>query len=212
MSVDKEIISILLGDGHVSKNGVISMHHGIAQKDYLMYKVDCLSKHGIKMRIRESDKLSYGEVRKFIKAEGYASNVAKEVRKLLYPDGKKIVPIEYAKCFDFRDWAFIFMDDGRTNYISHYNTVIGGVRTRVETKKFTNRYEICTESFDVDSNNALVSSLLSLGVESYISNSNRIIISRSSSKAVFYNGVKDYIVPPMLYKIDAIPSLSYKLQ
>lgn len=212
MSIDKEVVAILLGDGHVSKKGTISMHHGIAQKEYLMYKVECLSQHGFKMRVSEMDRPSYGKIRKFIKAEGYASSAAKELRSLLYPDGVKVVPTEYAEHFGFKDWSFIFMDDGRTNSISHYNTIIDNVRVRKETEKFTNRYEICTESFDSNSNNTLVSNLLSLGVESYINTSNRIVISRAKSKAVFYDGVKEYIVPSMFYKIDAIPSLSYKLQ
>ena len=212
MSIDREVVAILLGDGHVSKRGIISMHHGIAQKDYLMYKVECLAKHGFKMRVRQNFKLSYGKIREFIKAEGYASNAAKELRQILYPSGVKIAPIDYVKDFSFKDWALIFMDDGRTNSISHYNTIINGERVRKETERFVNRYEICTESFDVLSNEALVSNLTSLGVDCYINTENRIIISRANSKAVFYDGIKDFIVSPMSYKINSLPSLSYKLQ
>lgn len=212
MSIDKEVIAILLGDGHVSKRGIISMNHGIAQKDYLMYKVDSLAKHGFKMRVSESDRMSYGKVRKFIRAEGYASSSAKNLRQIMYPQGVKIAPHEYVKGFSFKDWSFIFMDDGRTNIISHYNTIIDGARVRKETERFVNRYEICTESFDPISNNFLVENLLSLGVESRITAENRIVISRSSSKAVFYSGIKNFIVNSMFYKIDSLPSLSYKLQ
>jgi len=124
----------------------------------------------------------------------------------------KVAPEEFVKEFDFKDWSFIFMDDGRSNSISHTNNLINNIRVRKETDKFTNRYEICTESFDNNSQNILVSNLLKNGVEAYISNRNRIVISKSESKVAFYEGVKDFVVPSMGYKIESLPSLSYKLR
>ena len=212
MSIDKEVVALLLGDGHVSSRGIISIKHCIAQKEYALYKAEILLKHGFKTRWREVEQLSYGKMRGFIVVEGYASSESKSLRELLYPQGHKIVPDAFVNSFDFKDWSFIFMDDGRTNAISHYNTVINGERVRKETEKFTNRYEICTESFDTVSNVLLVNNLLSLGVESKVDNRNRIVITRSLSKIAFYNGIKDFIVPSMMYKIKPLPSLSYNSQ
>ena len=176
MSIDKTVVAILLGDGHVTTRGRISLHHGIAQKDYLLYKVGILNDNGFKMRVYEVEHPSYGEIRKFIKADGYCSNKSKQLRDLLYPNGVKEVPSYFSDAFDFRDWSFIYMDDGRANTLSHTNNLIGGVRTKVSTDKFVNRYEICTESFDDTSNKLLMENLLEKGVESYISKRNRIII------------------------------------
>lgn len=212
MSIDKEVIAILLGDGHVSQRNSISITHSISQKDYMLYKVEILESYGFKLRVRETEYMSYGKIRKFIKAEGYSSTDSKMLRSILYPNGIKVAPAEFVNEFNFKDWSFIFMDDGRANSISHTNNLINNVRVRKETDKFTNRYEICTESFDNNSQNILVSNLLKNGVDAYISNRNRIVISKSESKVAFYEGVKDFIVPSMSYKIEALPSLSYKLR
>ena len=212
MSLDKEVVAILLGDGHVSSRGIISMHHSASQKEYLLYKVSCLEKHGFKLKVRDTERMSYGVIRKFVKAEGYSSTDSKELRNIMYPNGNKIAPSEFVSEFDFKDWSFIFMDDGRCNSISHTNNLIDNIRVRKETERFTNRYEICTESFDIHSQNILISNLLKNNVEAYLSSRNRIVISKSASKVAFYEGVKDFVVPSMDYKISALPSLSYKLQ
>lgn len=212
MSIDKVVVSILLGDGHVSKRGTIQIKHSIVQKEYLKFKCLILEQHGFKTRIYEREELSYGVLRKFVVADGYASSASKELRSILYPDGVKVVPACYVEEFDFLDWSFIFMDDGRANTLSHTNNLINGIRVRKETEKFTNRYEICTESFSKEDNSLLVKNLSVLGIDSYISNRNRIIISRAESKILFYEGIKVFIVPSMKYKIESIPSLSYKSQ
>ena len=212
MSIDKVVVAILLGDAHVSKRGSISFNHSIDQKEYLEHKVSIMEDHGFKMRVYETDRLSYGKMRKFVRADGYVSTRSKELRNILYPQGLKIVPESYSEMFDFTDWSFIFMDDGRANVLSHTNNLINNIRIRKETEKFVNRYEICTESFDTTSNNLLMESLKGLGVESYISSRNRIIISKATSKVNFYEGINSYIVPSMNYKVSSLPTLSYKQQ
>ena len=212
MSIDKVVVAIILGDGHVSKRSCISFHHSAKQHDYLMYKVSILEKYGYKFSIRRDTQPSYGKLRDFSRAEGYSSTSSKKLRTIFYPNGVKIAPGQFVKDFGFYEWAFIYMDEGRANTIGHYNTVINGKRTRVETQRAVNFYEICTDGLDNESVQALRDNLLSLGIESRVSKRNRIIISRANSKILFYEGIKSFIHPSLEYKISTRPTLSYDLQ
>ena len=209
MSIDKQVVACIIGDGHVSKRGGICLHHSIQQRELLEHKVDILTEFGFKFRIYETEQLSYGVLRKFIKADGYCSTNSKILRNILYPEGIKVIPQSYASVLDFKDWAIIYMDDGRENKISHVNSLIGGNRVRKESAPFVNRYEICVESFDMNSKVFLVENLNSIGVESKVDNRGRITISKASSKAAFYEGVSPYLIDSMKYKMSALPSLSY---
>ena len=209
MSIDKDVVSCVLGDGHVSKRGRISFNHSAKQKEYLFYKLDILMQYGFKFRVNEYSAFSYGKTRDFIKAEGYASEKSKELRSILYPEGVKVVP-EVAHQFTFSDWAILYMDDGRQNVIKHTNNVINGVRVRVEAEPFVNRYEIDTQAFSDIS--ALTSNLLTLGVESSVDKKGRICIRRAKDKANFYRGILPHIHGSMEYKVSALPSLSFNLR
>lgn len=212
MSIDKTVVSIILGDGHVSQNGRISFHHCADQEEYLVYKVNLLNQYGYKFSIKKTTSMSYGKMRNFVKAEGYCSSDSKKLRELIYPYGIKIAPPEFVKDFGFKEWSFFYMDEGRANKLGHYNTIIQGQRFRVDCEPWTNFYEICTDALDNDSIRSLTENLLSLGVESRRSNRNRIIVSRAASKAIFYEGVREYVHPSMLYKISTKPFQSYNLQ
>lgn len=212
MSIDKLVVSTILGDGHVCRRGVVKFHHSIVQKDYLLYKVSLLNNYGFKFRTYDTKSLSYGEIRDFVKADGYASSDAKQLRAILYPKGVKIAPREYTEQFGFLEWAIIYMDDGRENKLSHYNSLIDKKRVRKNCQVFVNRYEMSVESFDTPSKENLVDSLSNLGVESKVDKNGRIVISRAKSKEVFYEGVRNFVVPSMLYKMSALPNLSYVSQ
>ncbi len=209
MSIDKTVVSCVLGDGHVSKRGRISFHHSAKQKEYLQYKLGIMAAHGFSFRMHEYGAVSYGEFRDFVKAEGYASEESKGLREIIYPEGFKAVPEEFAKQFTFLEWAILYMDDGRQNVMKHTNNIINGERVRIETEPFVNRYEIDTQAFSERGVQILISNLSSLGVEARADKKGRICISRAKSKANFYLGVSPHIHSSMQYKISATPSLSF---
>ena len=209
MSIDKTVVSCVLGDGHVSKRGSISFHHSIAQKDYLIHKLDILSRYGFKFRVYEKASMSYGQMRNFIRADGYVSTKSKLLRGTIYPNGVKEVPPWAAHQFDFSDWALLYMDDGRQNVIRHTNNLINGERVRIECPPFVNRYEIDTQALDYRSLTLLINSLANLGVEASLDGKGRICVRKAASKAAFFLGVEAFIHPTMRYKVSALPSLSF---
>lgn len=209
MSIDSLVVSTILGDGHVCRRGTIRFHHSIAQKDYLLYKVSILNNYGFKFRVYETSSFSYGKLRDFIKADGYASSDSKKLREIIYPNDIKTAPSKYINLFGFFEWSILYMDDGRENKISHYNSLINGKRIRKECPTFVSRYEICVESFDDSSKTNLMNNLKNLGIDSKIDKRGRIVISKAKSKEIFYIGIKEFIVPSMLYKLSALPNLSY---
>ena len=212
MSIDNVVVACILGDGHVSARGRISLHHSAKQKDLLLHKVELLTAKGYKFRVYESEQMSYGSMRHFVRADGYASQSAKQLRALLYPQGVKTAPQQWVEQFTFADWAILYMDDGRQNVLSHTKNILSGVRTKVDCAPFVNRYEICTEAFDDVSKFYLCNSLLSLGVESAVDKRGRLVIRRAESKVTFFTGIAPYVIPSMQYKLSAIPTLSYKPQ
>ena len=116
--------------------------------------------------------------------------------------------------FGFKEWSIIYQDDGRQNKISHYNTSIKGKRVRVDCDEFVNRYCICSQGFDTSSNVELQKSLSSVGIDSSLSKvkggyGKQVVISRATSKAIFYTGIKDHVIASMKYKLSAKPHLAY---
>lgn len=108
--------------------------------------------------------------------------------------------------------AILFMDDGRQNTISHYNSKINGVRKRIETNKYVNRYEIATHNYTEDDIYVLISFLSEYDIESKILYQHGypiLSISKTDSKNRFYEGIKPYVIESMKYKLSAKPSLSY---
>lgn len=214
MNIDNMLLALVIGDGFIDKRGCIGFHHSIAQKNWLLYKVGILTSFGFSVRIKETERESYGKIRGFINARTLTTNIGKELREILYSTGEKIIPTGLANNFGYKEWAIIYQDDGRQNKIAHYNAVINKEKVRVECEPFVNRYCICSQGFNIPSQVELQNSLANLGIESSLYKvrggyGKQIVISRAKSKVDFHDGILPYVVDSMEYKLSAKPCLSY---
>jgi hypothetical protein len=205
MSREEIFLGMAIGDGCISKRGVLQIKHSIDQKEYVLYKKELLEQHGFKVKVREYFRESYGEIRGFIEIYTSTTNFGKEMRKYLYPNGKKIIPSDLIITPIM--WALIYQDDGRQNKISHYISYRDNIRTRVEKSPWVNRYTLYVDCFDGDSISVLKESLLSYGIDCGISYTNKnklphIHINRKESKENFKNLIAEFIHPSMMYKLD----------
>lgn len=211
---DKKLMAMLIGDGFVTNEYSIGIYHSIKQKQWVFHKIGILTSCGFTVRVKESFRESYGKMRKFIHARTNVSDLTKELRNLLYPQGKKIIPPGFLNDFGYEEWSIIYQDDGRQNKIAHYNTVKNKKRIRVECDPFVNRYDICSQGFNRESNLELQTSLLNLGIESSFNKvkggyGKLLSVSRAKSKTLFYEGIKKYVLNDMKYKLSAKPHLAY---
>ena len=204
--------AIIVGDGYVDKKGRIGISHGIAQKDYLLWKADLLRDDGFKVSIWEREVPHFRD--RSIKLAAIclltsATFRGKELRERFYWQGSKQVPAGID--LNWQEWAIIYQDDGRANKCAHYNILKEGNRVRVDCPSFVNMYEICVPSFSNESVERLITSLRWLSVEarSFVRNDGQrnIKINKVEPKAAFRDGVMDYIHPVMQYKINLPTSL-----
>src|SRR5688500_15908494 len=136
--MSKLIADMLLGDDYISKSNRFGMHHSIKQIDWFWHKARLLLEHKYKYRV-------YTRNDDFIRLDGTVTQEIKDIRKLFYPLGKKIIPSNIN--LDFESWAIFYQDDGRQNKISHYNVLKNGIRQRIDTEEYVNRYELATHSY-----------------------------------------------------------------
>lgn len=80
MSEKSLVRALLIGDGCVDKRGRVLLHHAIAQKEWLMYKIGILEKQGFKVKVYEQNQKSFGTIRHFIKAETTVTTRSKNLR------------------------------------------------------------------------------------------------------------------------------------
>lgn len=211
---DKRLIAMLIGDGFVTNNYSIGITHSIKQKRWMLYKISILLSCGFTISVKETIRMSYGKLRKFIQVRTTVSDLTKELRHLLYPQGEKIIPSGLLDNFDYEEWSIIYQDDGRQNKIAHYNTTKNKKHVRVECDPFVNRYDICSQGFNDTSNSELQKSLTTLGIESSFNKvkggyGKLLSISRAKSKLLFYKGIEKYVLDDMKYKLSAKPYLAY---
>lgn len=202
---DKELfISVAIGDGHVTYNGRLQLHHSILQKDYFEYKKEKLSEFGFVF----SKNIIY-EPNGFSKEQTIAScckttKLGKDMRLYLYPCGKKIIPQD----LDISPfmWSIIYQDDGRQNKSNHYFSYRKGVKI-IHNFEWVNRYTIYTDCFDADSIDVLIKSLYKYDINATINYSNKnkyphIHIYDKKSKENFKNMILPFIHESMMYKLN----------
>ena len=209
--------SVILGDGHITPRGSISLHHSVIQESYAQYKAEFLNKNfgltykkNIQKLVENTKSFSTNDSIKYF---FHVKNITKELRSYCYIGNEKNINKDLIEAYEGLHWSFIFQDDGRTNKVSHYNTIINNKRVRVNCEPFVNRYEICLGFPSEDMLNALINNLLKYNIESWIltrkDGQKNIAISRAQSKINFYNLIKDYVHPSMNYKINIKPTLNY---
>lgn len=211
---DKEIfLGIAIGDGYITKDGSLKFNHSVSQIEYAEYKKRILIENGFKFRKDRISPPSEGSysTQDSIEFSTSSTSFGKEMRLFLYPEGKKIIPDELIITPEM--WALIYQDDGRQNKSDHYTKYINGEKKRTYVNPWVNRYTIYTDCFDLHSIDNLTKSLLSYGIESAISYSNKnklphIHIRRKESKEKFQEMIRLYITNSMSYKLNLPASIS----
>jgi hypothetical protein len=210
--IENLVYSIVIGDGYVTKCGSICFNHSVIQEEYAQWKKRRLMEMGMKFR-----KDAYCEPRGFgknrtIRITSSSNARGRELRKMFYPEGKKIIPSEVFASLGWEGWAIVFQDDGRCNRISHYNQTKNGKRIRVECEPAVNRYEFCFPEFNDREMGDSIASLAKLGVRARIGFHHRLgqrllWIADVRSKTVFRSGVMPFMNPCLMYKVLPLPSL-----
>ena len=122
------LIAIAIGDGHVSKNGAITVFHCEKQKEYVEYKFKLLkglcTTNELLTRQPKIGTTQYGftvKVSKFTKA----------LRRILYPNGVKTISRRILNRFGPEHMAIWWMDDGSC-YNDYYKNT-GNLRSSLST-------------------------------------------------------------------------------
>lgn len=111
------LFGIILGDGYLQKTGEknarLRLEHGYQQKEYLFWKVEKLKplfqgKPKYLERIHPLTKKTY----KYWRHQSQSTPYLGKLRKIFYPDGKKIIPENLEKHISPITLAVWYMDDG----------------------------------------------------------------------------------------------------
>lgn len=121
LNLSKEQQSVLfgtiLGDGYLQKTGErnarLRLEHGYQQKEYLFWKVEKLKplfqgKPTYLERIHPLTKRTY----KYWRHQSQSTPYLGKLRKVFYPEGKKIIPDNLEKYLTPLSLAVWYMDDG----------------------------------------------------------------------------------------------------
>lgn len=138
--IAKQILTgTLLGDSYITKykrkncksvnilNSRICALHSIKQKEYVLYLVNLLSNEGLKINYKEDNLIRHSIInnREVITIGACSLSVVRNIefnnwRDKWYPNGKKIVPVEFMKHLTPLAIAIWFMDDGSKHECSYY--------------------------------------------------------------------------------------------
>lgn len=100
--MDYELITgMILGDGHIEKNGQLACEHGMKQADYLYWKYDQLADICLSM-----PRITVNGIRFRTRA------LFKNLRETWYGTGRKALPVNFETMLSPRTLAIWFMDDG----------------------------------------------------------------------------------------------------
>src|SRR3989344_7551029 len=121
ISLSKEqesiLFGIILGDGYLQKTGEnnarLRLEHGYKQKEYLIWKIERLKqlfqgKPKYMERIHPLTKRKY----KYWRHQSQSTPYLGKLRKMFYPEGKKIIPENLEKYISPQMFAVWYMDDG----------------------------------------------------------------------------------------------------
>lgn len=106
------IIGCMLGDGHLLERGVFKVSHAYHQYEYLKRVREILHPLSGPMAYEEKTMKGSGEVRA---AFGFRTSQhvwLKAMRKMFYPEGKRVFPAPLLDSLSERSLAFWYFDDG----------------------------------------------------------------------------------------------------
>jgi len=119
------LIGSLLGDGYIPTTRVMfCMSHCISSKKYLKYKVDMLKPFSFVLSDEEArPNPLVKNPQPQIKARTPCYQIIKHFKKIFYPYGKKIIPLEYIDLLDMRGLLIWIFDDGNISVsMDNYNS------------------------------------------------------------------------------------------
>lgn len=214
----KTVVDLTIGDGTIGwTNGSwkFKYTHTEPQRAYALHKKELLESVGFKPKLIEyPSKSSYRPGDTQIEIYFYHRGLA-EVRKLLYPNGKKELSPQILQILDAQTLAYWYMDDG---CVDTYNKTKSRDYWYVYERRVARSYKLATNCFSEDTHAAIFQWLKDVfDIHGTLSNTRsgpNVIISRISSKDRFLSVIKPYIIPSMNYKIkyphrfEGIPSVA----
>lgn len=124
----RDLLGIMLGDGYISKKGVLTVRHSIKQKEYLMFKYNFCKEH-YKGRDFNIVNVSSQNGIQFGLSDKKTFTIW---RKLYYPDGKKFISKSLLNRLTKQAIAFWYCDDG-SMYFKKRRNVIHAVECVIST-------------------------------------------------------------------------------
>lgn len=196
MKLNKEqesaLIGIILGDGYLQKTGSrnarLRLEHRLDHKDYLVWKTKILpelfqGRPTLINRIHPKTQKTY----KYARFQSNSSPILGKLRKLFYPQDKKVIPDNLSKIVK-SDIALAvwYMDDGyyypRDKCAYIYLGIVSGKEARIASDVIANTFNVPNRILDKKKKGFVI----------YFSPSNAKILKEK---------IKKYIVPVMAYKI-----------
>lgn len=178
------VIGSLLGDGHIRlNNNLFVMSQGYKQLDYLTWKVEQMAPFMFPIKTRETFDSRINKTSLGYYSYSQTHPFFSEMRQKFYPQGEKIFPD--LDSFSPLTLAIWYMDDGCWNHKVEY-------------------IYLSTESFSEAANHRIAEILLQhYGIEAkvYKHKAQFTIAMNRDASSKFFNLVRPYIHPSMMYKI-----------
>ena len=174
------LMGCLLGDAYIYPQGKIQIEHSAKQLPYINWKYKELSSlaYSPPTKIERFDS-RYQKT--YIGARFWLRQYFRPLRKIFYPDGKKIFPKEISRYITELSLAVWYMDDGNLYNRKHV--------------------KIATDGFDEESRKLLQKLLLAkFGIKSKLQASGKLRFSTETLRN-FFEAIKPHIHSSMKYKI-----------
>lgn len=179
----KEIcIGTLLGDGHLLERGVLKVSHYYGQFEYLLHLHKVLSPLSLPLSYSEKD-MDNGQLTFEFSFRTIQHSWLKSLRSIFYPDEERIYPTSILQSLTPRSLAYWYFDDGMMD--DGLPTLCVGKITDVQFQNLETELER-RFSFDL--------------YERTSGGTCRLLKFRASSTAAFFNLIKDFATPDLLYK------------
>ena len=109
------VIGSLLGDAHLLERGVFKLNHSYAQLGYLKHGHALLAPHSLPISYLEIEMPQSGQLTFDFGYRTVQHVWLQELRKIFYPDGKKIFPSTILDQLAPRSLAYWYFDDGHVD-------------------------------------------------------------------------------------------------
>jgi ribosomal protein S24E len=199
MRLNKEmkdlLIAMSIGDGYINRKGYLHILHTLAQKEYIEYKYELirnLCKSGIKTYQVKEHRLNRTYYKCYFTTR--INSFLKALRKVLYPDGNKVISRRILNRIDERGLAIWWMDDGcrspqyRNGKVHSVNYILSTHLTKEENQVIVDWF---VDKWGIKPN-------IIRQRDKYV------LIFHTRDGRKFSDIVRPYIIPSMQYKINPV--------